>query len=331
MPNLLLTNYCNRSCPYCFARTKIRDHKKLSSLPRMDISLEHAAYVVDFLKRSGHRQYSLLGGEPTLHPQFRQIVDYALANDMLVRVFTNGLMRLEIGKYCFRNNIPLILNLNDPEDTPLSHREKLEEIFENVGPNICPGFNIYQEDFQLGFLFDLIDRYRFIREIRLGIAQPIHHGDNQFLTPENYRRVGKRLSTFSREADRRNIRLNFDCGFVLCMFDKTDLGNLIASHADLKFTCGPTIDIGPDLNTWSCFPLSAMSNRSLKDFSDLEDVLNYYTQVLARYREGGIYTKCHRCRFIKRGQCPGGCVAHKIRRTEGNGGVLHPEGQWPCT
>jgi sulfatase maturation enzyme AslB (radical SAM superfamily) len=316
MPNLLITTYCNRSCPYCFAQGKISGSKAARAIAKTDISLENAAYVVDFLKRSDHRFYSLLGGEPTLHPQFREIVDYALAKDMTVRVFTNGLMSTEVRKHIFRNNISLILNINEPRDTPAVHWEKLQEIFENLGPNICPGFNIYREDFDLLFLFDLIDRYRFSRAVRLGITQPINQGSNVFLPAAKYRLIGKRLSAFSLEADRRNIRLNFDCGFVLCMFNKADLGKLIAANADLKFTCGPTIDIDPDLNTWSCFPLSAIHNRNLKDFADLRGIVEYYAKVLGRYAQSGMYPKCRHCRFLQRKQCPGGCVSHKMRTTE---------------
>ncbi len=312
MPNLLITGYCNRSCPYCFARGKIRKNGSGRRTAKKEISLENAAYVVDFLKRSGHEVYSLLGGEPTLHPRFREIADHALSRGMTVRIFSNGLMDASVCRYIFRNNLAVILNINEPGDTPPAQRQQLETVFENLGPNIWPGFNIYREDFDLSFLFRMIDRFRFNRAVRIGLAQPVHGGDNEFLSPEKYRSVGKRLAAFAAEADRNDIRLNFDCGFVPCMFRTAEMGRLVAAHADLKFSCGPTIDIDPDLNTWSCFPLSSIQNRRLTDFSTLGEVMDHYGRFLGSYASSGIFPRCGRCRFLHRRQCPGGCVSHKL-------------------
>ena len=308
MPNILLTDYCNRSCPYCFAREKIdAGHKQTN------ISLENIDYILDFLERSHHRVFSVLGGEPTLHPEFEKIIDKALNRQMQVKVFSNGLMKRKTMKYLFNNNIGVIININEPKDTPESHLEKLEQTYENLGPNLYPGFNIYNEDFDLSFIFDLIDRYYMSREIRLGLTQPIIGGDNKHIKPNSYRLIGKRLVEYAKQADKRNIRLNFDCGFVMCMFSKKEYSELVYANVNFSFLCGPTIDIAPDLTTWYCFPLSLIENKKLKDFTNLNEMHSYYDKFRKKYSKYGMFTKCNDCRFLARNQCTGGCIPHKMR------------------
>ena len=313
MPNLLITDYCNRACPYCFAKDKVGQQKGVEYRNRRDISLEHVNVLIQFLKRSDHPYFSILGGEPTLHPQFTDIVDRAIGNRLKVKVFTNGLMSRKIQKYLFRNNVDIVLNINEPDETPFRHLKKLENVYENLGPNIRLGFNIYKEDFNLSFLFKLIDKHHMHRSIRLGISQPILNRKNIFIAPNMYRKIGKKLVGFAEEADRSDIRFTFDCGFILCMFSKTDIGKLFHYAAQLRFVCGPAIDFDPDLNIWPCFPLSSVENRKLAEFANFKELVNYYEGIKRKFSHIGMFTRCNSCKFLKRKQCHGGCISHKLR------------------
>lgn len=307
MPNILLNNYCNRSCVYCFAKDKIRGNNE-----KKNINLDNIDYIIGFLKKSNHQFFSVLGGEPTLHPQFTKIVDRALENQLVVRVFSNGLMKKETQKYIFRNNINVILNINELKDTPLSQCNKLNELYDNIGPNIYPGFNIYHDGFDFSFIFDLIDKYHMSREIRLGISQPIFNKDNFFVPPTQYQKIGKKIAILAEDASKKNIKINLDCGYILCMFSEIDIGKLIYSNADVNFSCGPIIDIDPELNVWHCFPLSSIANRNLREFDNLESVINYYEKIKGNLLQVGIFSKCNSCQYLKRHQCSGGCISHKI-------------------
>ena len=57
------------------------------------ITMDNVTYYIDFLKKSGIREFKILGGEPTLHPHFCDIVEAGLAEEdaMDIIVFTNGL------------------------------------------------------------------------------------------------------------------------------------------------------------------------------------------------------------------------------------------------
>ena len=120
MANILLTMRCNRSCPYCFARDEMS-----GSTGDDFMSWENLIYIADFLKKSGQRHVSLLGGEPTLHPECVDFVLYLIQRDLDVTVFTNGVLapgRLNEFRQYFAdvhfNRLNFVCNLNDPVQTP---------------------------------------------------------------------------------------------------------------------------------------------------------------------------------------------------------------------
>jgi len=80
-----LTDRCNLSCPMCFASSGPGGH---------DHSLTDIIAALDRLVLAEGRAEvcQLSGGEPTLHPQFRQVIDEALARPIdYVMVNTNGI------------------------------------------------------------------------------------------------------------------------------------------------------------------------------------------------------------------------------------------------
>src|SRR5512141_2870784 len=86
MTNLLLTNLCNRECSYCFAVS----YRKAAS--GHYLSEDQYQQFLDYLDRSNIDQVRLLGGEPTLHPQFDSLVQSAWGRGKSVIVFSNGFM-----------------------------------------------------------------------------------------------------------------------------------------------------------------------------------------------------------------------------------------------
>ncbi len=309
MPNILITDYCNRSCPYCFATEKISSK---DAHENTNISIKNVDQILSFLEKSQHNVFSVLGGEPSQHPQFTEILDMALDRNFKVRVFSNGLMTRKKQKYLFRNNVNVIVNINEPSLTPEEQRLQLERFYEIAGPNIYPGFNIYREGFDFTFLFDLINRYHLPREIRLGISQPIVNGNNACVPSNKYRAIGEKIVEHAKLASQENIRVNFDCGFTMCMFSKKDFSELVYANTHFHFTCRPTIDIGPDLKVWYCFPLSSLDNTNLQDFDNLQEILNYYEKIKNDSSNLGIFKKCNKCLFFQRHQCQGGCISHKL-------------------
>ena len=85
MSNISITARCNRQCPYCF--TGFTKHGENRDMDR-DMFLR----ALPYLTRSGIDQARLIGGEPTLHPDFIWMAGKALESGFRLMVFSNGLM-----------------------------------------------------------------------------------------------------------------------------------------------------------------------------------------------------------------------------------------------
>lgn len=79
---VFITNRCNLSCKGCFARKVMTDER--------DMPLSEYQTVIDgFLDREG-KQITLLGGEPLLHPNLREMIKINKDNDLKTTIYTNG-------------------------------------------------------------------------------------------------------------------------------------------------------------------------------------------------------------------------------------------------
>ena len=318
MANILLTTKCNRACPYCFARQEMSDSPSDSLL-----SWENLIYIADFLQASGERQVSLLGGEPTLHPECVDFILYLLDRNFQVMVFTNGMLdpaRLEELKGHLTEVNPERLtftcNLNDPEQTPASAEEttKIHNFLSVMGPWTMPGFNIYRLDFRLDFLFDAINRYGMKRHVRLGICHPVPWQRTGFIRMEDMRQVVQRIYAYRPQFDALRVSPGLDCGFPLCQFSDEELGWLHRHRGLIQFGCGPAVDIAPDMNVYYCFPLSRYRRKSLFEFDSLAQVDDHLLKIRHEFKAEipGVYDDCDGCRHLEDGLCAGGGLCRVV-------------------
>ena len=313
MPQILLTDYCNRRCPYCFARDRLSDHE------RTDMRFEDFVRVIDFLVDSGEKEARLLGGEPTLHPDFVLFYMHVVQRGLRVMTFTNGCTPAATVDELCAQAVPerthFVVNVNSPEDREDGEDEKQAYFFNNLAPVAGVGFNMYRAGLDPTFLFDIIERYELCPDIRVGLAHPIIGAENRFLPPADFRRAHKQLADLARVCDERGVRLTLDCGFTLCNFTDDELGVLVRAQVDLYTACGPIIDIGPNLDAWPCFPLSNLKPARLEDFDTVQQLKEFFyaevsNAVMRERGHRGLFTECMACRYRERGGCTGGCLAH---------------------
>ena len=288
------------------------------------LSWDDLVYIADLHEISGQKAIALLGGEPTLHPDFTDYVLYLIERGFHVNVFTSGIMsepKLEENiKYLGKihpDRLSFVCNVNEPKKSPFSETESVKRFLYAFSRHIALGFNIYRKDFDISFIFPYISQFGLKKHLRLGLAHPIPGSKNRYLNPEEIRHMGKRLMEYVPLLDRLNITLGFDCGFPLCIFENEDIGKLFkVNQGVLRFTCGPAIDIGPDMTVWACFPLSNYHKKSIYDFNSLQEIGQYYEKQHRgiRIESAGIYLECDTCKYRQNNLCHGGCLAHLLSR-----------------
>lgn len=316
MPNLLLTESCNRKCPYCFAK----DY--MESTENDFLSWEDLIYVTDLLESSGERKVSLLGGEPTIHPDFIDFVRYLNERGFRINVFTNGYIsdrRLADFERFFRN-IPkeklfFTCNVNHPSICKEKEIVQTGNFFQAFGYRTGLSLNIYQKDFDWDYALDYIRDFDLKKRIRVGITHPIPGAVSVSIQKTDMPIMAKRIMRYVDKCDKEGIQLGFDCGMPLCLFSDEDLGKLYKNGGHkIRFDCGIPLDIGPDLSVWSCFPLSNFNRKSIYDFNSLHEIKDYYMKAnkWIRTRGSELFEECKTCKYQETGRCAGGCLAHII-------------------
>nr|WP_222132540.1 mycofactocin radical SAM maturase [Pseudonocardia sp. C8] len=77
-----LTYACNLACVHCLSSSGRRDPRELTTA--------EAKAVIDELQRMQVFYINIGGGEPTVRPDFWELLDYAIAHDVGVKFSTNG-------------------------------------------------------------------------------------------------------------------------------------------------------------------------------------------------------------------------------------------------
>jgi len=308
--NLAISAVCNQNCAYCFTSDHLGRGSNGDFMP-----VSRFEDCLAFLTRSNLGEVRLLGGEPTLHPQFADLVGRARMAGKEVTVFTNGLMPPS-ALACLEALSPdlctVVVNVNEPGDASV-FEQQLETI-RRLADLAMPGFNIYHTDFEPGFLLDLVAETGCQPVIRLGMAQPCLSGLNRYIHPNQYRAVAVKIVKLARQAARSGASLDFDCGFVRCMFAADELEMLRDAGSNAGWRCSPILDVDIEGNVIHCYPLARLMSLPLTSAVDASALRGLFEEKTVAYRQAGVFPECSACAFKASGECTGGCLAATIRR-----------------
>lgn len=313
MANIALTATCNRACAFCFATDAMDSHApngRFMALDQLDTAL-------DFLERSNIGEARLLGGEPTIHPEFVRIIDRVLARGLRVVVFTGGMIpetALRSLEAIPTGRLAVLLNVIPPATGSAQQLRRQDEVLRRLTNRVVLGVTIDSPAVQIDFLIDLIERHGLARTVRLGLAHPTLNGSNGHLHPRHYREVGRRVTAFGMAAQERAIRLEFDCGWVPCMFPEGALAALGKTAADVGLRCNPILDLMPDGQMISCYPLASHSTIDLTSAHDAAELRTHFSNRQKPDRTITLYPECATCSWRAKGECTGGCLSASLSR-----------------
>jgi len=281
MANILITNLCNQNCLYCFATNEFK-RKGKQEIPFSDFKK-----VLSFLNKSGDNKVRLMGGEPTLHSEFKKIIDYSFKNKFSVQIFTNGIFSTQTADFLIKkgDGIKYSFNINPPECySPKTWRQ----ILKNLG-RIVPfkkslvGTVLWQKDFNIDYLLDFVEKF-YLGVIILRIANPIINRKNQFLHLEEYSALAKNLIREIKKTDKNKVRIGLGCGFPKEMFSKKQL-EILRKYGVISKGWGcdgnsGRFDIETDLSVFRCFPLSNWKTKKLSDFNKVQEIEKYFDKLM---------------------------------------------------
>lgn len=289
-----------------------------TAAPRF-LSVDDFRRRLGFLRASGIGQVRLLGGEPTLHPEFPVLVALALEGGFSLMVFSHGLMPrraldclLEVpeDRSTVLVNLTAARTVRGPTEAEARWRRRT---LERLGRRAMVGVNLATLPFDGTAVLRVVRETGCRPSVRVGIALPVLDGDNLYLPPKRYRAAGRQLVHFIRKAISVGVGVECDCGWVPCMFSPSEHDLLRRLGWQGAWHCGPILDVDLDGRVLHCFPLARLGRRWEK--GDTASALRSELDAEgAPYRSAGLFPECQDCGYRHRGVCRGGCLAAVRRR-----------------
>ena len=309
LPNILLTNICNQSCDYCFAKNEMKWAAK------KEMSFADLQKIVDFLKKYGRNEIKLMGGEPTLHSRFKEIIDFILDSGFKIYLFTNGLFAPELAVWLGekKSSIEYTINLTTPAFQSEAGKKILENNLRILRENakITAAITIDDLNFNYDPLIDFMKKNK-IEAANINIANNLI-GASNWLKWDQYKSFGSVVVSLVKKLSGINVlEISLSCGFVPCMFTQKQIEEFNKAGITMNsWGCDSkkgAFDISTDLNAFPCFVLEDFKAKNLFDFKDaqtvkkfLENLFFYASDELLKFEP------CHECLYFKRLECRGPC------------------------
>lgn len=321
MANIMLTYRCNLRCPYCFANEFV-NHASF------DITMENFRAALAFVKSSGEGHVGLIGGEPTVHGRFGEILQL-LAEDEQIRsvtIYTNGIKMDECLAFMQNEKFNLLVNCNSPADIGersfAALRENLDRVFQipDVWKRVNLGINLYKDELDYGHILELLRRCG-LHRVRMSVTVPNMDAGKKADSLEYLTSRRDYILRFILDCAARDIAPYFDCNIIpRCVWTPEQAAAVegVIGQFHLKKTnlrgdgsfCRPVIDILPDLHAVRCFGTSDFTKVSIGDFRCLDDLRNYYVNLIdCRVTACMKKPACRDCYERKVLRCTAGCLA----------------------
>jgi organic radical activating enzyme len=283
-PNILITNFCNQHCAYCFAKENFKKNKQ------KQLSLIDFKRLIKILKKNNVNSLRLLGGEPTLHESFQDFVRLGLKNFKEVWIFTNGFFPKEIDDF-FRKvnskNLSFVFNLDTPafNSSKQKRREVEKKIIEYSSfAKIYSGFTISKIDRNYAEIYrnfspEILKKIN----VRFGIMKPII-GEKPFFDSSMHREkraVGKQIISVVENLKKIGIdNISTDCGLMMGMFTFGQKEYLEKNVNMRGYECDGywgNFDIDTDLSAFPCFPYSQSNRIPIDENSNFRKIFKEFS------------------------------------------------------
>lgn len=318
----MLTYGCNLQCSYCFANEFV--NKRTSY-----ITEENFNKALDFLTLEGGTRIGLIGGEPTLHPQFEQFLETIINNRRVeeVTIFTNGLNLEPFLNQITTPKFALLVNCNSPRDIGEKNYDKLRNALDELvnhhymRDRINLGINLYSNDLDYSYILDLL-KLCDLHRLRISLTVPDFSKEDSMNSLEYFKKRKGFLFEFLQIMNDNMILPYYDCNKPpYCIWndeEKQWLENMVAQYGvesnlvgDHSF-CYPVIDILPDLKVVRCFGMSEYEKVNMSDYSGVSEIASYFLTHI----DSGSYQipsarECMECKKRSLRQCTAGCIGFK--------------------
>ncbi|MBT7903469.1 radical SAM protein [Candidatus Woesearchaeota archaeon] len=293
---IFISKECNRGCNYCLAKHVLKNNQHINFN-------EFKFYFDNFIANKFNR-INLLGGEPTNHPELKQIIDYILnfKEDFEILITTNGLFHQRLfEKYSNMKNFKFNFHC--------AHNEKeFNIIFNNI--KLLKEKNA--EIALTAVIHDQTDEQEIIKHIQNikpnivmpVISLPTQKKNNEYISEINDKNKYK-IKVIIEECIKQQIQIKQHCFSPICMFTIAQKNKLLKNNFIFE-KCNNGLFVFPNLDVHICpFLDQKIGNLKKNSLNDIQEIRNNIIKKLDHI----MMKKCTSCTLKKRGSCKP-CAAH---------------------
>lgn len=316
--NLFLTNQCNESCSFCYAEDYFKGTPK-GDRKQYEVTVESLRAYAALVKAHGDlplhdpdhdeltRSYyaascvNLLGGEPSVHPFFDEVVTLIREELKLgVIVFTNGGFPKKIAK--LKDRVwSVTINGHFAERAPKMGFE-MHRVFANLP--------VRPTD-------DIIARLTVIRDagikgMFMAFATPAGSARDAAFTPDDLVRMKEVHAKALEFCAANEIYLGYDCSFPLCVDERV---------GQTKCSSVPVMDAQGHISICGGDYYYNSAKRHVSTFATLDE-LHAYTMAVQTGLRGlpSEFDVCNKCEHFNKA-CNGMCLSYRVKPAKFDEGV----------
>ena len=311
---LELTHRCNLRCLHCFNDSGLGES--------IDMEIGNLDCLLDELSRHPGIEIYLSGGEPTLHPEFDQILEMMAQREMTFIVCTNGILSEEsITTLSRPKSLPKRVHVSlegmEPENDAIRGRGTFQRIVEHTipalrsqGNHVCVAIHLTKDNSSsipelCRLLIDQLDC-----DVKFGVLRPVGRAQGQLvekmLSPAELQECIGLLQTIKTHYARKRIWHDWDIYTEDVKFYSQDYKDKTSCLAGQMVILAVT----PDFHILPCVQLRG-PEFVLGTFQKPGDLERLMSSDKARGIQDRFQTKpevCHVCQYFGR-TCQGGCPA----------------------
>lgn len=322
--NLLITNLCNRSCPYCFLKDWITSDPSKAQY----MSLDNLDVIINWAKKLGYpASVQLLGGEPTLHPDIIEIVKKLQASDVEIEtILTNGLGDTEVyASIKAISKAGWLVNVDSPQSYTKDEWKLLnrnlellrwngrndmkENGFDSTVFKLQLAITFYKPKQDYSYVIDLARKYG-CTHIR---GDPSHPGKgkcNKYVDFEHLAGLKPTLLNFFKDCVREGIKPSVEDALPPCIFTQRELAYVSLFVNRFHSVCFPNPDVFPNLMVEHCASMRGiLPAYSIREYR-FDEILNQHVHNSESFKSLTL-PRCRGCMFFMKRQCQGYCLQYK--------------------
>jgi len=294
-----ITYRCNLSCRYCYA-------KGMENKIPGDMSPKDFLRLINWMKGKGWHYIRLLGGEPTFHPEFAEILDICCCQKVYFSLSTNNIFSPQVG-----------LKLNKPWLTHVTVNYVFSEL-DNERKSIFK-YNLSQLSekkipFELSYIIgyqdnnwaEIFETVKLYKPVSLRVSIEVPGLAKQISTPgliENFGLIYTKIFELQKNCLKQNVPFFVFRPLMPCMFSPGQWKSLKNIYKFVCFTRCPlgvkgdyskTLVINPDFSILPCIAVF-LKGPSIFSFGDRNEISDFYKKKIKEMLSEPLMESCKAC------------------------------------